>query len=86
VDAVRARTVDLPDGRSGSLGEADVQGCCDHMDHTWLLDMVRLRLDDRALLHLLRKWLQAGIVDTAGQVVQPATGTPQGGTVTPQTQ
>jgi hypothetical protein len=45
--------------------------------------MVRLRIDDRALLHLSRTWLQAGIFNTEGQVVHPETGTPQGGTVAP---
>ena len=53
------------------------------MDHTWLLDMLRLRIDDRAFLHLIRKWLKAGILDTDGQGVHPETGTPQGGTVSP---
>ena len=53
------------------------------MDHTWLLDMLRERIDDRAFLHLIRKWLKAGILDTDGQVVHPETGTPQGGTVSP---
>jgi retron-type reverse transcriptase len=52
------------------------------MDHTGLLDMLRLRIDDRAFLRLMHKWLKAGIVDTDGQVVPPETGTPQGGTVT----
>src|SRR5215813_11740968 len=53
------------------------------MAHTWLLDMLGLRMDDRALLPLIRTGLQAGIVDTDGQVGQPETGTPQGGTVSP---
>jgi len=53
------------------------------MDPPWRLDMWRLRLDDRALLHLLRTGLQARIVDPEGQVVHPETGTPQGGTVSP---
>ena len=53
------------------------------MDHTWLVDMLRVRIDDRALLHLIRQWLKAGILDTDGQVVHPETGTPQGGTVSP---
>ena len=53
------------------------------MDHTWLMDMLRVRIDDRALLPLIRKWLKAGILDTDGQVVHPETGTPQGGTVSP---
>jgi hypothetical protein len=47
------------------------------------MDRLRVRLDDRALLHLIRKWLKVGIVDTDGQVVQPEPGTPQGGTISP---
>jgi RNA-directed DNA polymerase len=53
------------------------------MAPTWLLDMLRLRIDDRGFLPLMRQWLKAGIVDTDGQVVHPKTGTPQGGTVSP---
>ena len=83
LDAVRDLTFDLQYGRYGYLVEADVKGFFDHMDHTWLLDMLRLRIDDRAFLHLIRKWLKAGILDTDGQVVHPETGTPQGGTVSP---
>ena len=53
------------------------------MDHTWLLDRLRVRINDRAFLHLIRTWLKASILDTDGQVVHPETGTPQGGTVSP---
>jgi RNA-directed DNA polymerase len=48
--------------------------------------MVRMfaeRIDDGALLRLIRKWLQAGGLDTDGQGHHPVTGTPQGGTVSP---
>jgi RNA-directed DNA polymerase len=48
--------------------------------------MVRMfaeRIDDGALLRLIRKWLKAGVLDTDGQVLHPVTGTPQGGTVSP---
>ena len=83
MDAVRDLTFDLQYGRYGYLVEADIQGFFDHMDHTWLLDMLRLRIDDRAFLHLIRTWLKARILDTDGQVVHPETGTPQGGTVSP---
>src|SRR5919204_2626839 len=83
LDAVRDLTFDLQYGRYGYLIEADVQGFFDHMDHTWLLAMLRRRIDDRAFLHLFRKLLKAGILDTDGQVVHPETGTPQGGTVSP---
>ena len=41
------------------------------------------RIEDRALLGLIRKWLQAGILDTTGAILPPVTGTPQGGVVSP---
>ena len=45
--------------------------------------MLAERIDDGALLRLIRKWLKAGGLDTDGQVLHPVTGTPQGGTVSP---
>jgi retron-type reverse transcriptase len=83
LEAVRDLTFDLQDGRYGDLIEAEIHGCFDHLDQTWLLDMLRQRLDDRAVLHLIRQWLKAGLLDTDGQVVHPETGTPQGGTGSP---
>ena len=53
------------------------------MDHEWLLRMLSLRIDDRAFLNLIRKWLKAGILETDGKVIHPDTGTPQGGVISP---
>jgi group II intron reverse transcriptase/maturase len=83
LDAVRDLTFDLQYGRYGYLVEVDVKGFFDHIDHTWLLDMLRLRIDDRAFLRLIRKWLKVGVLETDGQVIHPETGTPQGGVVSP---
>ena len=60
-----------------------MNGVCDPMDHDWLLKMLALRLDDRAFRGLIRTWLQAGILEPAGRVIHPETGTPQGGVVSP---
>ena len=58
-------------------------GSFDNMDHDWLLKMLSLRIDDRAFLNLIRKWLKAGILETDGNIIHPDTGTPQGGIVSP---
>jgi RNA-directed DNA polymerase len=82
-DAVKDLTFELQYGSYGYLVEADVQGFFDHLDHDKLLAMLSLRIDDRAFVGLIRKWLKAGILEPEGHVVHPDTGTPQGGIVSP---
>ncbi|HEX2521077.1 MAG TPA: reverse transcriptase domain-containing protein, partial [Terriglobia bacterium] len=55
----------------------------DHLDHEWLLKMLGERIRDRWLLWLIKKWLKAGVLEEDGQVIHPATGTPQGGIISP---
>jgi hypothetical protein len=45
--------------------------------------MLEQRVNDRHFLRLIRKWLKAGIFEEDGRVLHPATGTPQGGIVSP---
>lgn len=45
--------------------------------------MLELRIEDKAFLRLIKKWLKAGVMDTSGQVIHPATGCPQGGLISP---
>lgn len=68
-------------GRFRWVVDADIKGFFDHIDHEWLLKMLEQRIDDRAFLGLIRKWLKAGILEEDGRVVYPVTGTPQGGVV-----
>lgn len=63
--------------------EADIKGFFDHLDHDWLIKMLEQRLDDKNLTRLLKKWLKAGILEPDGKVINPLTGTPQGGIVSP---
>jgi RNA-directed DNA polymerase len=83
LEAVSHLTVALHDGRAGDLGEADGQGCCDPLEPTRRLTMRRERIDDRAFLRLLWPWRRAGMLETEGPVVQPATGAPHGGRISP---
>ena len=45
--------------------------------------MLRKRIDDEAFVRLVGKWLHVGVLEEDGEVVHPATGTPQGGIVSP---
>jgi len=48
-------------------------------------DMLEERLQGGTVLRLIRKWLKAGVLDTGGHVLNPVTGTPQGGVIPPPT-
>ncbi|MFC1816805.1 reverse transcriptase domain-containing protein, partial [Thermodesulfobacteriota bacterium] len=50
-DAVRELTFDLQYGRYGYVVDADVKGFFTNMDHEWLLEMLRQRIDDKAFLN-----------------------------------
>ncbi len=68
-------------GRFGWIVDADIKGFFDHLDHEWLIKMLEQRINDRAFLDLIRKWLKAGILEEDSEVIYPVTGTPQGGVV-----
>jgi RNA-directed DNA polymerase len=62
--------------------EADLKGVFDNLQPDGWSRMLAARLADGAVRRLLRKWLKAGGLETAGQVRHPGTGTPQGGVIT----
>ena len=82
-DAVSELTRGLQFGPYHTVVEADIRGFFDHIDHDWLVEMLEQRIDDRAFMGLIRKWLKAGILEPSGEVINPETGTPQGGIVSP---
>ena len=83
LDAVRDITDTLFWGKYSYIVEADIKGFYDNIDHDWMIRMLELRINGRAFLNLIRKWLRAGVLDTDGKIIHPSTGTPQGGTVSP---
>jgi RNA-directed DNA polymerase len=82
-DAVDKLTVKLQFGKYGHVVEVDMKNYFGTIDHEWLVRMLGERVDDRALIGLIRKWLKAGVLEEDGQVVHPATGSPQGGVISP---
>jgi len=67
--------------------DADLQGYFDSIPHDKLLACLRMRIADRSVLHLIRLWLEAVVVesDEAGRTHghRPQQGTPQGGVLSP---
>jgi group II intron reverse transcriptase/maturase len=63
--------------------ESDISGFFDNVDHEWMLKMLERRINDKALIGLIRKWLRAGVLQPDGAVEHPERGTPQGSIVSP---
>ena len=75
---------ELRDGTYRWIVEADLRSFFDEMDHDWLTRMLEQRIDDRAFIGLVRKWLKAGVLEPHEQEAdEPEAGTPQGGIVSP---
>jgi RNA-directed DNA polymerase len=63
--------------------ESDISGFFDNVSHDWMLRMLERRINDSALIGLIRKWLRAGILQPDGAVEYPECGTPQGSIISP---
>jgi len=83
LDAVDQLTVQLQFGGYHHVVEADIKSFFDNLSHEWLMRMLAERIDDQAMLRLIKKWLKAGVLDTDGKVLRPEGGTPQGGIISP---
>lgn len=82
-EAVEDLGFNLQYGTFGYVVEADIKGYFDAIDHEHLLEMLSLRIDDKAFTGLICRWLKAGILDTDGEVIHPESGSPQGGSISP---
>jgi len=83
LDAVRDLSAVLRSGGYHYLVEADIRGFFDNIDHEKLIELLELRIDDKAFIRLIRKWLKAGVLEPDGAVNYPEKGSPQGGIVSP---
>ncbi|MFT6901111.1 MAG: RNA-directed DNA polymerase [Colwellia sp.] len=59
--AVHSLALNLKFKGYGYIVEADIKGFFDNLDHDWLMDMLRQRIDDKAILNLINQWVKARI-------------------------
>jgi RNA-directed DNA polymerase len=62
--------------------DADIRGFFDNMSHKWTMKFIEHRVADPRMLHLIQKWLKAGVSED-GQWSETNVGTPQGAVVSP---
>jgi RNA-directed DNA polymerase len=66
----------------GVVVDVDLEKFFDRVNHDVLMDRLAKRIADKAVLRLIRKYLQAGVMDQ-GVVMERYEGTPQGGPLSP---
>jgi len=66
----------------GYIIDLDIEAFFDNVDHDILKQLLRQRINDGVINHLIDKWLNAGVMEN-GQLHDNVNGTPQGGVISP---
>jgi group II intron reverse transcriptase/maturase len=78
-EALREATVKMA---GGWVLEVDIRKFFDTLDHAHLREILNRRVRDGAIVRLIGKWLNAGVME--GPILShPEAGTPQGGVISP---
>ncbi len=83
-DAVEAIREKLKEGKTEVL-DADLSNFFDSIPHSKLLTLIGQRISDRKILHLIKLWLKASVIED-GEIhggKKNKTGIPQGGVISP---
>lgn len=81
-DALDALTVGIERKKVNWVLDADVKEFFTNLDHDWLTRFLEHRIADKRVLRLIRKWLNAGVIED-GEWMASETGAPQGASVSP---
>ena len=80
--ALDALYVALERHRVNFVLDADIRGFFDAIDHEWLIRFIEHRVGDARVVRLIKKWLNAGVLQKRS-VEKQSKGTPQGGVISP---
>ena len=77
-DALDALTVGITTKKVNWVLDADLRDFFGSLDHGWLERFVEHRIADTRVLRLIRKWVNAGVIEDGAWTASEA-GAPQGG-------
>jgi group II intron reverse transcriptase/maturase len=80
--ALDALAVAITEKQVNWILDADIEGFFDNIDRDWLMKFLEHRIGDRRVLRLIRKWLNAGIIEDTDWT-DTGRGTPQGAVLSP---
>ena len=81
-DALDALAVGIGNTPVNWILDADIRSFFDSVSHDWLVRFLELRIGDKRIIRLVRKWLKAGVLEE-GEWSVSETGTPQGAVASP---
>ncbi len=80
--ALDALYVGITEKRVNWILDADIEGFFDNIDRDWLVKFMEHRVGDRRVVRLIRKWLNAGVIEGTDWS-DHGKGTPQGAVLSP---
>jgi RNA-directed DNA polymerase len=81
-DALDALAAGIYKKKVNFVLDADISDFFSKLDHAWLEKFLEHRIADRRVLRLIRKWLNAGVIED-GNWKETIEGSPQGASVSP---
>jgi RNA-directed DNA polymerase len=79
-DALDALAVGIKRRKVGWVLDVDIRDYFSSLDQSWLVKFLEHRIADKRVLHLVQKWLKAGVIED-GVWSETLEGTPQGASV-----
>jgi RNA-directed DNA polymerase len=81
-DALDALAYGIGKRRINWVLDADIRSFFDTLSRPWLVRFVEHRIGDRRIIRLIRKWLDAGVLEE-GRQIETGEGVPQGAVISP---
>ncbi|NIM16284.1 MAG: group II intron reverse transcriptase/maturase [Candidatus Aminicenantes bacterium] len=81
-DALDALYVGITTRKINWILDADIKGFFDNLNHDMLMKFLEIRIGDKRILRLIRKWLKTGYIEE-GKRKRQEVGTPQGAVISP---